>query len=63
VNDNLPTYSERTDAVLAGLHDALDPRSVDQAALVDWFQTTLDLAHLQRLAAMAERARRASWPS
>ncbi|MGH9247917.1 MAG: hypothetical protein ACRD0W_00130 [Acidimicrobiales bacterium] len=56
-------YAERTDVVMARLHDTLAPSTVDEQVLVDWFRDALDLAHLQRLAAMVERARRASWPT
>jgi hypothetical protein len=46
VNDNLPTYSERTDALMARLHNTLDPRTPTEANLVDWFRQTLDNTHL-----------------
>jgi hypothetical protein len=63
VNDNLPTYSERTDALMARLHDALDPRTPTEANLVDWFRQTLDNTHLEVLARMVERAQRGQWPT
>jgi hypothetical protein len=57
------SYRERTDAVMAQLHVMLDPQTPAEAVLVDWFREALDLASLQRLAVMVERARRTSWPT
>jgi energy-converting hydrogenase A subunit M len=62
MSDNLPTHTERTDAVMARLEEALDPHTPTEAHLVDWFRRALDLAHLEALARMVERARRDAWP-
>jgi hypothetical protein len=59
----------RTQAeLLGGRHfehgevSALDPQTVQERVLVDWLRQALDLAHLERLAVMVERARRDVWP-
>lgn len=63
MSGDLPTHTERTDAVMARLEEALDPRTPTEANLVDWFRQTLDNTHLEVLARMVERAQRGQWPT